>query len=84
MDLRHAGVEIRSQPRRGSSPTFSISALLKAGGYRFDSLAKRWWKSVAEGEAQKIRNEVWVEAADGIEVRLVDREQGHRAVYGGS
>lgn len=68
-------VKVGNQDRRGRAPTFAIKDLLKSTGYQWQSTGWAGWaKSFpADGFAiEKIKEEVWAEPADGIEVRIFD------------
>ena len=68
-------VKIGSQEHRGSNPTFTIKDFLKASGYQFQSTGwKSWVKSfpVDGFTIELLKNEVWAERADGIEIRIFD------------
>lgn len=82
-------VRIGSQEHRGSNPTFTIKDFLKASGYQFQSTGwKSWVKSFpTDGfSIEVLKNEVWAEKADGVEIRIFDdREKlaGHYMVNSG-
>ncbi len=67
---------IRSQRGRGSSPTASISPLLRACNYRFDSVKKEWWKRSERSKFEQIRREMWAAEANGVEVRVEKGDGG--------
>jgi DNA helicase-4 len=82
-------VRIGSQEHRSSSPTFTIKDFLKASGYQFQSTGwKSWVKTfpIDDFTIEVLKNEVWAEKADGVEIRIFnDREKitGHYIVNSG-
>ncbi|MGB7289642.1 MAG: UvrD-helicase domain-containing protein [Candidatus Macondimonas sp.] len=68
-------IRIGNQEGRGINPTFEIRDNLTASGYEFQSTGwKSWVKSlpVDAFTVEVLKNEVWAENADGIEIRIFD------------
>lgn len=72
-------VQVGNQEGRGISPTFAIKDQLKASGYQWQSTGSTGWTKgfQANGfDISRVQGEVWVSAADGIEVRILDESEG--------
>lgn len=68
-------VKVGNQEFKGTSPTFAIKDGLKATGYQWQTTGwKGWAKSFpADNFTIKVlQEEIWVAAADGIEIRIFD------------
>lgn len=71
-------VQVGNQERRGISPTYAIKDQLKASGYQWQSTGWTGWTKgfQASGfEISRLQMEVWANAADGIEVRILDESE---------
>lgn len=71
-------VLVGNQERRGISPTYAIKDQLKASGYQWQSTGWTGWTKgfQASGfEISRLQMEVWANAADGIEVRILDESE---------
>ena len=77
-DVARLVVKIGNQPGRRSEPTFSIRHLLDGCRYRWDSTGWPGWAKSFPGEGFSIdlvKQEIWAQSADGIEVRVLDEAE---------
>lgn len=74
---------IRSRTYRSGAEMKEIKDLLNAAEYHWDSGLKGWVKFVAAKgfRVEALREEVWANTADGIEIRVLDESEVELALY---
>lgn len=71
-------IKVGNQSRRGGGGTFAIKDQLKASGYQWQTTGWPGWVKacLVEGfQISSLQREVWVGAADAIEVRIFDESE---------
>ena len=68
-------VKVGNQSNRGGAPTFAIKDSLKASGYQWQTTGWQGWAKsflLAGFNIEKLKSEIWADAADGIDIRIFD------------
>jgi len=77
-------IKVGNQDRRGGGGTFAIRDQLKACGYQWQTTGWPGWAKtcLVEGfQVSSLQREVWVDAADAIEVRIFDESEQTLGIF---
>ncbi|MFZ5531947.1 MAG: 3'-5' exonuclease [Pseudomonadota bacterium] len=83
-------IKVGNQDQRSGGGTYAIKDQLKASGYRWQTTGWPSWTKICSVEGFQIsslQTEVWVDSADGVEIRIYDEAEqlfGKFLVNGGT
>jgi len=77
-------IKVGNQDRRGGGGTFAIRDQLKACGYQWQTTGWSGWAKtcLVDGfQLSSLREEIWVNAADAVEIRIYDEAEQTLGVF---
>ena len=77
-------IKVGNQDRRGGGGTFAIKDQLKASGYQWQTTGWPGWAKtcLVDGfQISSLQTEVWVDAADAVEIRIFDETEQNLGIF---